>query len=568
MSRRRAANAFGPDLGARDAVVDRIIALAGDLDDEDESAEKARVGAVAAQVLAGTSRARAQRELARAAALRLADLPEGDSDGLRRLQAVALLEDGMTDEFNTVLHRMFWVTAVAETVVPLVMSDAIELERRAIYTRMLIEQLKAREGASLFGDALRMVAPMVIRLAREGAPIAATLGDYLTEQVPTLSIDEQITIYATISAGASHIDPDRGEREYRKVLERVEVLHTAGQKIFASTVAEVIVQLASAAVPLGERLEQLARRAAALATGFKEGVDIIAVRGALCLIAAQTDCQEARAAMERLVPTIAAVAEVRHPALSIWRMLADVTGRRVGPNQPQVDAASLLAKAVVRCAYPCPVEAARVLEQVIDETFAIRSEIDRAQALIDIFEALKQGPATWQGSLESVLSTTLRRVQFDDARLRRSVFEAAVGAMCAAGDPNVAERLARQAVDAPMVQSLLEHVTAQRERLTLGELSVFERAFVGIRDGDLAYAVLRSVKVDDESEQLLKGLGDALAFEETAIERGRLLSTFLPLFAAPLRTLHGTSAIGRVIDEVGNLDQAFEDAAHIVGQGG
>jgi hypothetical protein len=136
--------------------------------------------------------------------------------------------------------------------------------------------------------------------------------------------------------------------------------------------------------------------------------------------------------------------------------------------------------------------------------------------------------------------------------------------MCAAGDPNLAERLARQAVDAPMVQSLLEHVTAQRERLTLGELSAFERAFIDISDDDLAYAVLRSVKVDNESEQLLSGLGDALAFEETAIERWRLLSTFLPLCAAPLRTLNGTSAIG----EIGHFDQAFEDAAHIVGQGG
>ena len=140
--------------------------------------------------------------------------------------------------------------------------------------------------------------------------------------------------------------------------------------------------------------------------------------------------------------------------------------------------------------------------------------------------------------------------------------------MCAAGDLDAAERLTRQVADASLMESLVEQVTAQREQLTLGELSVFERALVGIDSGELAYAVLHSVKVDNESEQVLKQLGDALVFEESATERVRLLSSFLPQFAAPLRTLHGTDALGRVIDDVEHLDRAFVEAAHIVGHGG
>jgi hypothetical protein len=559
----RAARAFGPDSGARDAVVNRILAVAGELLDEDDSAEKARVGAVAAQVLAATSRVQAERELARAAALCLADLPEGDCDELRRLQAMALHEDGRTGEVGAVLRRMRWVTSVAKTVEPLVMTDAVDAEHRDVYARALLEELKAREGASLYGDALLQVAPMVVRLAGDATPVAETLGDYLVEQIGTLPIDDQIQIYATISAGACHIDPDRGQFQYGRLLEWVEALKADGQEITAATVVEVIVQLASAAVPLGERFAPLAQRLAALANGFEEGDDAITVRGALCLIAAQTDCQAARAAMERLVPSIAALAEAPPRALYLTRMFADLMGRRVGANKAQARAAEALAKAIVRCAHPCPAEAAVVLGQVIDQALAIRCEDDRAQALIDICESLAQAPATWARRFERGLSSALMRAELGDAALEQSVYEAAVDAMCAADDPDAAERLARQAANESLVEALLEHVTAKRERITLGVLSDFERAFVGIGDGQLAHAVLHSVKVEDDSENVLKTLAELLVFEQAAIERVRLLSDFLPQFAAPLRTLFGTSELGRVISEAELFDRAFVEAAHL-----
>jgi hypothetical protein len=38
-------------------------------------------------------------------------------------------------------------------------------------------------------------------VARDAAPIGRTLGDYLVDQATTLPIDDQIAIYATISAG-------------------------------------------------------------------------------------------------------------------------------------------------------------------------------------------------------------------------------------------------------------------------------------------------------------------------------------------------------------------------------
>ncbi|HXT50126.1 MAG TPA: hypothetical protein VN811_03735, partial [Thermoanaerobaculia bacterium] len=390
----------------------------------------------------------------------------------------------------------------------------------------------------------------------------------LAEQTATLPVDDQIVIHATISAGTCHADPDSGALLYRELIEGIEAFQAEGGEVSASTVAEAIVQLASAAAALGERLAPLEERVTALAAAFEGANDAIVVRGALCLLTAQQDCQAARTAMEELVASVAALAEAPPSALYLVRMLGDQVGRRAGANMIQAQAAGSLAQGIVRCALPCPVEAAQAMEQVIDQALAIRSEVDRAQALVDIFRSLGEGPATWSRRLESALSAALRRARLGDARLERSVFAAAVEAMCAAGDPDAAERLARQADDAPLAEELLSAVADHRQRLALEELSDFERAFLGIGDGKLAHAVLQSVKVENDSENLLQGLGELLVSEQSPVERVRLLSEFLPQFAAPLRRLHGTSEIGRLIAEVGRFDDAFVEAAHIVGRGG
>ncbi|HRD91749.1 MAG TPA: hypothetical protein PK201_01375, partial [Accumulibacter sp.] len=180
---------------------------------------------------------------------------------------------------------------------------------------------------------------------------------------------------------------------------------------------------------------------------------------------------------------------------------------------------------------------------------------------------LQGGPAGWPPLLEATLSTALASVRLDDPELRRAVFAAGVGVLCAADDPDAAERLARRTTEASLLDELLAQVAGERERLTLGELSLFERAFVAIGNGQLANAVLHSVKVENDSANILGLLAEALLAEQWGGERERLLAEFLPQFAAPLRALHGSSEIARLIAEIEAVDSAFIEAARIVGEG-
>jgi len=238
------------------------------------------------------------------------------------------------------------------------------------------------------------------------------------------------------------------------------------------------------------------------------------------------------------------------------------------PAALQARAAAALAEAVVRCAHPCPAEASRVIADCFEQALTIQTEDDRAQALIDIFGKLPAGPAGWSRRIEGPVASVLARTQIADGERFVDVCAAAVAAMCACDDVDAAERLARQASDPDLRDRLLSDIERERERLTLGELSDFERAFVAIGNGQLAHAVLHSVKVENDSANILGYLVEALVVEEWGTERERLLAEFLPQVAAPLRALHGTAAIARLLAEVEAVDGAFLAAASIVGKGG
>jgi hypothetical protein len=562
---RRAGSESAASVPGRDALVERILGAARDLEDDDREG-LARVAATAAQTFEAGSRARAQQELARAASLCLSSLPEGDLDDLRRLYAAALHEDGTPDALVAVLPQMMWVTAVVRTMVPLILSESIDSGRRDMYVEALFAELRRREGAALFHDALKDLTPVVAWLSRDRAPIGRALADYLVEKSQTLPVDRQLAIYGTITAGICHADADLGAAQFGRLFDWIESMRTAGVEIGAPAIGSVIQSLAAAAAPLAGRLPSLVEVARAITEGFEPGEDAITVSGALCEAVAQVDCDAAHAALAALVPAIAAQAETAPRAFYLARMIADLVQRRTGTNEAQARTARALAAAAVRCARACPSMAAAVLERVVVETLAIRSEIDRGQALVDILRSLGEAPPEWTQRLKPTVSRLPARAQLQDERLRSALLEAAVEVMAAAGDFGGAELIAAGARDDAVRQELMEGLERQRRRQGLGELDAFERAFVASDDPDLAYAVLESVKVEEQNVELLAGLVEMLVAQPASIERVRLLSTLLPQVTAPMRALSGPGGIAELIGEVERLDRAYLDAARIVGE--
>ena len=98
------------------------------------------------------------------------------------------------------------------------------------------------------------------------------------------------------------------------------------------------------------------------------------------------------------------------------------------------------------------------------------------------------------------------------------------------------------------------------ERVSLGTLSIFDEAFANLGNTSLAFAVLHTVRVDKEGAEILQYLAESLADNSFTSERGRLLSEFVPLLAAPLQERGGATAIAALADEIEAFDTHFRNA--------
>ncbi|MBK6873950.1 MAG: toll/interleukin-1 receptor domain-containing protein [Kineosporiaceae bacterium] len=555
----------GPDTAAREARMDRVAAVVEEFGEQIPSDDRARVAAVWAQA---AEPARATRELARASALCLAHLPEGDCDVLRRIQVAALHQSGAHQHIAGVLRAMTWVTTVSAATAALVQSDDVAAADRSRCALALLEELSARRGAPLYGEALRTAAPLVARVAPDDPVLADQLAQLLlagTDDVP--GGDERLMVATTVAAGLVGVEVDRGARALAGVLGWIRALQAQGFRPSVHTVELVADQLASVVGALGERSTPLEEELAAVVdvVGADDVVDSFTARAAQCRVLAQHDITATLVTLERMVPEIADLAEVSSPALYLTRMIADLTGRRVGANEVQARAVRVLADTTARCAHRSADEAFRVLELIVDQAVSILSPLDRAQALVAVSSSLPLGPAAWSPRWPDLVIGALQRASFEDPGLRSTVLEAGVEALCAVADPETAERLAEREEDEVALDLLRNQVMIARERAELGRLTVFEEACVAGGNGQLAGAVLHSVRVEDDADGVLRALSELLVHEQTGVRRARLLSDFVPAVAAPLFALGGTPALDQIIIEIERFDRAFVDAAWLIG---
>ena len=103
--------------------------------------------------------------------------------------------------------------------------------------------------------------------------------------------------------------------------------------------------------------------------------------------------------------------------------------------------------------------------------------------------------------------------------------------------------------------------------MELGTLSPFERAFVKAHNPGLCYAALHSVRVVNETEELLTLLANKLSRDDRVpIMRFRLIDIFVRTMIAPARALGGTALISSIIRGVEDFDQRFLQAASLIAQ--
>ncbi len=557
-----AADRFSEDPPLLTQRIDDLLDLIPDVEPE----QSAKTTAVAAKVLAASDLSRSRALATKATALCLMELPEGDNDELRNLQAHAHHLEGDNPAAARIACSMKWITSTLDCLTHLIscceQDDAVSVD---LYAEHILETLRKGSHRSLFADAVITAAMQQRFLMRHRSEAALALDDYLNQMSTTLSWNDFVRIRSALAASYAPVDARTSAERFRELIFHNKRALENGIKISADAVARIYREVAGVADQLAPAIRTACEP---LDPYFEDPGDLLRIHGALAELTAAFDCPEAAKRLADLMGALDRFREMPPGAIYLSKMLADFTGRKVGPRMEFVRAINTIGANVTSCAAYCPEVARRYLADLHGEILTIDdSPNDLAQGLVDLchrFTSLDRKLVAW---VAPVLMQVVEQAKTLPDDLLEYVMTAAVQAMLALEKIDMARTVVDELGDHPWKGNLSGRIDIAKERLALGELSVFDEAFVNLRNSELAVAVLHSIEIDKEDQEINDFLCDWFASEELAFERGRLLSEFVPMMAAPLRAIGGTNAIGALVDAIESFDHHFQNAARWIDQG-
>lgn len=599
-------------------LMDGLVKLVG-TDDSDEPAEegqkRAKVMSVAAQVLAAVDPAAARRYADRAAQLCWSGLPAGNTDVLRRFQAVALHDDGDYSGACAAADAMKWpvntVAAYTELIedsaaveeaqvlvgyaegmlralrsVVLTTSDIAELEKTSPEEARALTELweqrrnrlvnAARDAeSSVSGEGAELIAAApAVRVLNERLPSAArTMCDYINKGLSggALSIFAiSTTLFQCLAAEASartRFDRAEGLAHFDKALElagnfldkHLSIIPAAWAAIY-QYLSEI---LAIAPAEVLARLKQAHHIGKRLGDFGQTPVQSIFLESTYAAALAPVDSEQAISILREQLGSITALGEIPPPdELQDLRVGSERIGEIRGPRFLQALVAKYIGEGVTKVAEHRPDEAAEMMRELLAAIAAITSQRDKAQALADLFKSGAKAPSGFQPAVSEIFKAAIEQANaIPDSHLSTHALTQAIAALCQLGKVEEAERIF---LDSTEGSDLAEGTIKNTKlRIELDELSPLERVFA--QDFDPGYHIIYEVR-SGNAEPVLGELIRICTGDRTPRNRYDLINHWVRAMMVPSKAVGGTALMTSIIHAIEDFDQRLFQPTSLVAQ--
>jgi hypothetical protein len=435
-----------------------------------------------------------------------------------------------------------------------------------LYVAAVLETLHGAEGGPLFEDALKRGARAAWHIA-EALPDAAKQLCRYVEQAPRESLQpfDYLGTLATAAGALTIVDRAEGRAAWERALAIARQWRSSGYDVGVTEVTALIrgYSEVSAHAPEAARTALDAARGIAEPETLAEQIQLdCAYASALSPI----DPAAAAVILHEQLRRVRELAAAPPGAPHLQRMIAEFTGRLMGPRVVQGDAIGEILHATLAAAAQLGEDLDELLHEILAEITRIDSGPDRAQALASL---ISESSLAASAEVQTRLAPFYREAIAAAAKLPEPYMVVhalqPAAALAQVGLRDEAELAVRAIPDEGVAEQLQTSIEATLERAELGELSRFERTLVDETQGDMALAVVHAINVEGTGEETLEYLLQRLADDEVPWERSRLLGEFLPLIAAPARAVAGTGAVIELVERVEDFDQRLRDAARLVG---
>lgn len=526
------------------AATERISGLAAEAPDD-----QAELSALVAVRLAGRDDEAARVWLGRAMRHALADLPEGDSDRLRRIVAVAHVEAGEHDVAWQLAEPAAWeqsrVRAYLAMIAAGLRRDDAPVEE---WASRLAALLGTFDDSTFADDALGFGLQAAGLLARERAELAGGVCRATEMLLSRMSGARKAGIAARLADVWWPLDHGEGRR-----LLTWSVAASAGSTAATTALLGALAEVEH--VPPDE-LEQAVRSVAQVPTDSRtEEIEQDAARAAALARFARPEAIEILGALAGRLPGLAVPDAPLESVSLIRRLIGDLTGRDAGPLPAAIGTVtSALAELV-----SSDEETTGIARATLDAALAAPAD-DREAAVRAFVGSLTAAPvsasglATW---IPDALQAHLEPSAADEA------LATAVLGLAAADRYDEALAVCER-MHAPAV--VRERLEARREQVAARPDSALAGALLDGDQPDLALVVFYLLEHEGPAETL-KGVLDFLCQSDFQEPRRRMLDDYAPLAVPSLLALGGTAPLRALLDAVEASDRRLVAAAAKLGAG-
>jgi hypothetical protein len=529
--------------------------------------EQASVLASASLALLPYNAATAAEYIRQAAEISLADLPEGDTDYLRCLLAIALHQERHYDEAVITIQGMKSQQNIVQVCNRLIdITLQTEDQVLAKYVELVVNATRAAEKDVLLTTVLQQSIHTVKLLVDKLPDQAKSLCDVVRELCRFVNPD-QLVIQCLALQAAARIQFDRigSIEDFNSLIDLLEQWLAPGVDNSSFMVESVYRSLADIAGLFQTETRLLLERLRPLTLYFNLVEDRIRLECAYTLPLAQIEPDVALEILHRMLEHLVELGQNQADALYISRMIADLTNDKVGPRREQAEASRWIVTAAFNLPESHYPSVAELLNELLNVILSIDSPNDQAQSLAYFLEACAKAPQKARPTLHDVCNAALEKVsKIPDPGLSAYVLQKAVKAFCWAGDFSTAEGAIALISDAGARDSAQFAIDSAHESEQIGELSALDKAFVEVLDPGLRYAVLHTIHVDQDASGMMDYLGEELANQRLPGERSGLLNGWVPSMLMPAWAIGGASAMTAYIEKIEDFDQRFIQAAALI----
>jgi hypothetical protein len=543
---------FSKNVTKMKSMITRLI----DLSQDSDKRKRAKIYATGGQIMLRHDEAEARRLVNQAVGFCLSNLPEGSTDSLRQLLAIALHEEGKHEEAAKAIEPMRWEMNKIETYSAMIeATPSTDQTTLAKYGEGVIRVLRAAHEKALFDDALFKATHIVDSLSQKGSDMTQPLCDLIFEMAHDLRYqDEFVRVSASESTARFRLDPNTGLEHFDYLIDKVSKWFADGSYVHAGVVGTILNNLATISSNQPRNVGKRIEKTRSLFQFFPDLEDTPTLNTAYAEAMAAIDIKKAAAVLREQLYSVERIGLLQPSAPHLQLMISQFIGRKVGPRYVQVDN------------YDAE-ETVALLQELLTVIGKIDSPEDQAQALVEFFEYCRKMPDSFQEQLTNVYSNGLEQVQnLGDSKLRDHALMRVVEVFCEVQKISRAQYASGLIENDDKKKAAETSIVVTQERNEIGPLSAFESTFVDSRNNELFYAVLHSVKVSDETEAAISYLADELASGRLLVQRYRLIDEFVRSMLAPARAIGGSEMISSIIEGIEDFDRRLLEAAELISQ--